>query len=95
METYNLPLGYDTKSTLYKKNLSGPIINHIQDYIYPSRMEWKNVFSRSLQVFTQPRDVVLLYSTAKIPIHMEYEWADRLPPLMDCNTGIIKYWNDN
>lgn len=89
------PLGNDAKSTLYKKGLTGPIVNHVQDYVYPSRQAWKTVFTNTLETFTRPRDVVLLYQCGLIPDNVEYEWADRLPGLIDTETDLITYWNDS
>jgi len=91
---YYKPLSNDVKSSLYKMGLNGPIVNHVQDYVYPSRQAWKTVFSNTLEVFTRPRDVVLLYQCGLIPDNVEYEWADRLPGLINTETDQTVYWND-
>ena len=91
---YYKPLSNDVKSSLYKMGLNGPIVNHVQDYVYPSRQAWKTVFSNTLETFTHPRNVVLLYETGTLPTNMEYEWADRLPGLIDTETDLVTYWND-
>ena len=91
---YHKPLSNDVKSSLYKMGLNGPIVNHVQDYVYPSRQAWKTVFSNTLETFTRPRDVVLLYETGTFSTNMEYEWADRLPGLLDTETNQPVYWND-
>jgi len=80
--------------SLYNKGLSGPIVNQIQNYIYPSRLHWKTVFSNTLEVITRPRDIVLLYETGIMPSNIEYEWVDRLPGLIDVETEEIVYMND-
>ena len=91
---YDMPLSNNVKGSLYKMGLNGPIVNHIQDYIYPSRQAWKTVFSNTLEIFTRPRDIVLLYETGAFPTNMEYEWADRLPGLLNLDTNQPIYWND-
>ena len=47
---YDMPLSNNVKGSLYKMGLNGPIVNHIQDYIYPSRQAWKTVFSNTLHL---------------------------------------------
>jgi hypothetical protein len=88
------PLANDTKSLLYKMELNGPLVNQIQDYIYPSRRAWKTAFSNTLEVFTRPRDVVLLYECGVIPSRVTYEWVDRLPGLINVDTELVSYRND-
>ena len=80
--------------TLHTKGFSRHIIKQIQDYIYPSRLHWKTVFSNTLEVITRPRDIVLLYETGIMPSNIEYEWVDRLPGLIDVETNEIVYMND-
>jgi hypothetical protein len=86
-----LPVNYDVKATLYKKGLNGQLVNYLQNYLYPSRIGWKNVFQTTLAKFNDPKDTVLLYETGVIPNGIDYEWVDRLPPLMSCETGEILY----
>ena len=91
---YFLPLNYDIKSSLYKRGLNGQHVNLIQNYIYPSHVEWRNVFQSSIDRFNSPKDTVLLYDTGKMPIDIDYEWVDRLPGLIDQDTNNIIYHND-
>ena len=89
-----LPINYDIKSTLYKKGLNGQLVDRIQNYLYPSRIGWKNIFQTTLDKFNTPKDTILLYQIGVIPDGINYEWVDRLPGLVNCNTGEIQYYND-
>lgn len=74
---------------LNKYGLNDNIINYINDFIYPSRQVWKNEFSKTLSIFTQERDTILLKNTDIMTDIIDYEWVDRMPFLINIDTNEI------
>jgi hypothetical protein len=78
-----------TNIFLNKYGLNDNIINYINDFIYPSRQVWKNEFSKTLSIFTQERDTILLKNTDIMTYIIDYEWVDRMPLLINIDTNEI------
>ena len=52
-------------------------------------IKWKNEFSKTLSIFTQERDTILLKNTDIMTDIIDYEWVYRMPLLRTYSVIIV------